>query len=250
MLQENYQKLSTKNLSDNELAENLFFLAKRKKLVERTVKKFSNNKHYSSIFNQECVESELLYTILKTINAVKNNLGKDAALKIKSKKSMNLSTLGMAEGYMITAFRTNIRKTYDTQKNTQKRQFNGMVYLDSYIDNDDWSTNKMESIIAKDHFDDVEYKDLVNTIFKSLREEDKLINRERGLKGKKASNLAKLFILLANDKRYGANLQEISKRMNWSMFLTKKNHKELKQKVNQILNKKKGAEAPLLFLSN
>lgn len=58
------------DLSKEDIAKRLLVIADEKLLVKRIVNKYRNNSFYSTIFNQEEVESELYYTVLAVINSL------------------------------------------------------------------------------------------------------------------------------------------------------------------------------------
>lgn len=57
-------------MSRNEIAKRLLDIGKQKLLVKRTVYKFKNNPFFSTIFDEDAVESEFNSTVVNTINVL------------------------------------------------------------------------------------------------------------------------------------------------------------------------------------
>lgn len=227
------KKLSDKNLllhntSRNEIAKMLLDIAEKKRLVPNVVGKFANHHLYSMIFNENDVEGEMLFTVTAVINILERyNFNKTNNI---SNGELKLDTISHLTGYFINAFKNNINKIY-AKHHANKREFNQMVYIDSFMDesNENSNKNKLDSLGSIDPREEDNYKNALFQMAQYLRKQDKKMNK---VNQNEKSQLAKLFLNIVNPKKVCTN-DELQEKFGWSPYLLRKNKQVLIEKLRE-----------------
>lgn len=257
-------------MSRNELATWLIQVGKEKRLVFKAVSRFKTHRHFSMIFSEDAVSSELNFTMASVINRIERyskpvfNPYKDAELMDSYKQGfktnetnpfetedpkyeafelgredskhvnnkLRLETKSDVEGYFVAAFFKNIIRIYTDQKR-QKRDCGNMIFLDDYSTSN--TTNPhVRSKNSVEAF--VAYEpNKKNEFKKTLTEIAMFLKKSDKDKNETSealnkSQLAPLFLSIVNEKKAMTG-EELREKFDWSPYLLRKNKEELILKI-------------------
>lgn len=268
----NCNSFETEHLSATDVANLLYEIAKKRKMIAKKKKTFASSATFSAIYNSSELESILNETIAKVIRSfqaycdrrkgiattaldleldeefdidmdedsdeMSNVIQFKAAPKISAE--LDLSTTGYLIGYFITAFNQNVSKDYK-KHNGLKRKGDNVSY-DGVVDEDDAEAhavfNKMQVNTIEEQDEKEEFAAVIKKLGMFLRAYDKAVNltlsrRKMQPKKDKQSQLSYMFLYLIDPKYKGKYVNIKDKFPKWSSYIYDKNLKTMVELLKQ-----------------